>query len=101
MTSNKSCSDIVYFDNNSTTLICNQAKTIYCKWLSCYNPSSNSKIAKTIQQLLEKSRDFILAHCGVSSATHTVIFTSGATESNCLIIKSCVRAYKKKLIEKL
>ena len=94
------CPKLIYFDNNSTTLICSQAKKIYTEWLSCYNASSDSKIAKPAKVLLEKAQDVILAHCGVSSATHTAIFTSGATESNCLIIKSCVKAYKKKLIEK-
>lgn len=96
----KSCPNPVYFDNNSTTLICQPAKKVHTEWLSCYNASSDSKIAKPAKALLEKAQDVILAHCGVSSATHTVLFTSGATESNCLIIKSCVKAYKKKLIEK-
>lgn len=95
-----SCPNPVYFDNNATTLICQPAKKVYTEWLSCYNASSDSKIAKPAKQLLEKAQDTILAHCGVSSATHTAIFTSGATESNCLIIKSCTKAYKKKLAEK-
>lgn len=96
----KSCPNPVYFDNNATTLICQPAKKVHTEWLSCYNASSDSKIAKPAKALLEKAQDVILAHCGVSSATHTALFTSGATESNCLIIKSCVKAYKKKLIEK-
>ncbi len=96
----KNCPNPVYFDNNSTTLICQPAKKVHTEWLSCYNASSDSKIAKPAKALLEKAQDVILAHCGVSSATHTALFTSGATESNCLIIKSCVKAYKKKLIEK-
>lgn len=103
MTSNygkKSCPTPVYFDNNATTLICNPAKKIHTEWLSCYNASSDSKIARPAKQLLEKAQDALLAHCGVSTATHTAIFTSGATESNCLIIKSCVKAYKKKLMER-
>lgn len=98
--SKKSCPKPVYFDNNATTLICAPAKKVYAEWLSCYNPSSDSRIAKPAKQLLEKAQDAILAHCGVSTATHTAIFTSGATESNCLIIKSCVKSYKKKLAEK-
>jgi len=96
----KSCPKPIYFDNNATTLICQPAKKVHTEWLSCYNASSDSKIAKPAKALLEKAQDAILAHCNVSAATHTAIFTSGATESNCLIIKSCVRAYKKKLIEK-
>jgi cysteine desulfurase len=99
-TRKKSCQNIVYFDNNSTTLINVQAKKIHSEWLECYNASSDSKIAKPAKQQLERATDAILAHCGVSTATHTALFTSGATESNCLIIKSCVKSYKRKLIEK-
>jgi cysteine desulfurase len=98
--SNKGCANAVYFDNNATTLICEPAKKEHTKWLGCYNASSDSKIAKPAKNLLEKAQDALLAHCGVSTATHTVIFTSGATESNCLMIKSCVKAYKRKLLEK-
>lgn len=98
--SDKACSKIIYFDNNATTLVCEPAKNVMNQWLSCYNPSSDSKISKPAKQMLEKAQDFILGHCNVSSATHTVIFTSGATESNCLIIRMCCKAYKKKLAER-
>lgn len=96
----KICNPSIYFDNNGTTLINETAKKEYIKWISCYNASTDSKVAKPARLLLEKAKDTILAHCGVSSATHTAVFTSGATESNCLIIRSCVKAYKKKLNER-
>ena len=96
----KQCSNIIYFDNNATTMINSQAKKVHSDWLGCYNASSDSKIAKPAKQQLESAKDAILAHCSVSSASHTAIFTSGATESNCLIIKSCVKSYKRKLIER-
>jgi cysteine desulfurase len=99
-TKNKQCSHIIYFDNNATTMINTQAKKTHSDWLGCYNASSDSKIARPAKQQLEKAKDAILAHCGVSTASHTVLFTSGATESNCLIIKSCVKSYKRKLIER-
>lgn len=95
-----SCPNPIYFNNNSTTLICPPAKKTFTEWLSCYNASDDSKVSKPAKQLLERASDAILAHCGVSAATHTAIFTSGATESNCYIIKACTKAYKKKLIEK-
>ena len=93
----KSCPKITYLDNNATTLICPQSKKIHNEWLSCYNASSDSKIARPAKQLLERATDTILSHCNVSTATHTVVFTSGASESNCLIIRSCCKAYKKRL----
>lgn len=98
--SNKKPMSVVYFDNNGTTLISNAAKSEYMKWISCYNASTSSRLAKPVSKLLESSTDYILKHCGVSSASHTAVFTSGGTESNCLIIRSCVKAYKKKLIER-
>jgi len=96
----KSCADAVYFDNNGTTLINDAAKKEYMKWISCYNVSTSSRLAKPAKKLLDNVTDYILGHCGVSTATHTAVFTSGGTESNCLIIRSCVKAYKKKLAER-
>jgi cysteine desulfurase len=96
----KSCNTTVYFDNNGTTLMSEPAKKEVMKWLSCYNASTDSKISKPARKVFERAKDTILAHCGVSSATHMAVFTSGGTESNCLIIRSCVKAYKKKLAER-
>lgn len=94
------CGKVVYLDNNSTTLQCDASKKVHTQWLSCYNPNSDSKIAKPAKLLIEKSCDAILHHCGVSDATHICIFNSGASEGNCYIIRACVKAYKKKLAEK-
>jgi len=91
--------EIIYFDNNGTTLICDKAKNAFNKWMSSYNPSSDSKLSEAPKNLLKTSQEKILNHCGVSSATHTVIFTSGGTESNCFIIRACYKAFKKKLLE--
>jgi cysteine sulfinate desulfinase/cysteine desulfurase-like protein len=99
-TKRKSRPCATYFDNNGTTLISKVAERVYIEWIRCYNPSTDSKIAKPSKQILQKATDSILSHCGVSTATHTVIFTSGGTESNCFIIRSCVKAYKKKLSER-
>lgn len=93
--------EYIYFDNNASTKdVCEPAKKAVLEWLSCYNPSSDSKMAKPVKQLIESSCDYVLQHCNVSSATHTAIFTSGATESNCLMVRACVKAYKKTLLEK-
>ena len=91
---------LIYFDANATTLICDKARKEANDWAACYNASSDSRIAKPIRTLLDKSTNWILTHCKVNTSTHTIIFTSGATESNCFIIKACVRAYRKKLIER-
>jgi len=96
---NKKNTNIIYFDNNGTTLMSQAAKNTFAQWMDSYNPSIDSKLAKPAKTLIQKASDDILSHCGVSIATHTVIFTSGGTESNCLIIRACVKAYKKKLLE--
>jgi len=90
----------VYFDNNGTTLICPQAEKVHIKWLKCYNPSTSSELAKPEKKLIANVQDYILSRCNVSTATHKAIFTSGASESNCFIIRACVKAFKKKLMEK-
>lgn len=99
-TTKKTCATSIYFDNNGTTLICKPAEKIYIKWLKCYNASADNKLALPAQTLLENATNYVANHCNVNVATHTVLFTSGASESNCFIIKSCAKAYKKKSLEK-
>ncbi len=90
---------VVYFDNNGTTFTAAPVINVFNKWLSCYNPSSSSQYAQSAKSTIDKTKNDILAHCGVSSATHTVVFNSGASEGNNFIIRSCVKAYRKKAIE--
>ncbi len=90
---------VVYFDNNGTTLPATQVINVFNKWLSCYNPSSSSQYAHSAKAMIEKTKNDILAHCGVSSATHTIVFNSGASEGNNFIIRACSKAYRKKALE--
>ncbi len=82
----------IYFDNNGTTLICNKSKTAMTKWLSCYNPSSGSSIALGAKKIIKNAVNAIEEHCNLCGK-YAVIFTSGATESNCSIIRMIVDAY--------
>ena len=85
---------VIYLDNNGTTKLCPGAKKAMILWLeSCANPSSDSVLAKQSKKMVEQVRAQILRHCGVKN--YSVIFTSGATESNCLILRSTTDAYKK------
>lgn len=86
---------IIYLDNNATTLICPEAENVYKHWLQCYNPSSSSQVSKSANAMMERVRRAILKHCGTGSDVYTVVFTSGATESNCFILRSCVESYRK------
>lgn len=90
----------IYFDNNATTKICPAASKAVHKCISYFNPSSDNKLAQPAKQLLTKAKNSLLAHCNVNSATHIPIFTSGASESNCLIIRSCVEAFRRKLSDR-
>lgn len=89
----------IYFDNAATTFMNTNSKKAFNAWLDCLNPSTDSKYALKVREAITNTSDEILKHCGVSSSTHTVIFTSGATESNCFIIRSVVKAFRKKLVE--
>ena len=85
----------IYLDNNGTTKICKPAEQTMIKWLGCMsNPSGSSKISTSSKQMIDTAKKNILAHCGGGSK-YTVVFTSGSSESNCLILNSCVEAYRK------
>lgn len=87
--------NVIYLDNNGTTKLCKEAKKEMVNWLeSRANPSSDSIISKKSKELIEYSKKYILKHCGTSSDKYEVIFTSGASESNCFILRSVVEAYK-------
>jgi cysteine desulfurase len=93
------CRGFIFLDNNGTTLISDQALKVHTKWMKCYNASTDSRLALHAKQTVNRASDAVLSHCGVSSATHTAVFTSGGTESNCLVIRACVKAYRQKLAE--
>lgn len=94
-TKKKACSNLIYLDNNATTLMCRDAKNVMDKWLECYNPSSDSKVSISAKEVISKSRAYILRHCGVNEQSHYALFTSGATESNCMILRSTAESYRK------
>jgi cysteine desulfurase len=86
--------NIIYLDNNSTTEICKPSIQAIMKWLGApANPSSDSKHSIEARNMLEDGRKYIQTHC--SAKNYSVIYTSGASESNSLIIRSTVEAYLK------
>lgn len=94
------CVKTVYLDNNGTTVICDTAAKAHSEWLRCFNASSDSRIARPFRQVLERVETMILQHVTKRGKNNpdqfTVLFTSGGTESNCFIIRACVRAFKRK-----
>ena len=80
---------IVYLDNNGTTPMCKASKKEAIKWFkNPANPSGENVYAIKARELLQSSVKAIKKH---SNANHCeVIFTSGATESNCTILRSII-----------
>jgi cysteine desulfurase len=88
--------NVIYLDNNGTTKLCKKGKDAMIIWLdSRSNPSSDSVIAKKSSELMTYARNYISKHCSIAYNKYTVVFTSGASESNCFILRSVVDAYKK------
>jgi len=87
--------ELIYFDNNAHTIICPKAEEALIKWSKYYNPSSDNKLSKESRDVMQKAVKFMHEHTSTTSDTHTVIFTSGATESNCTILRSIASAAKK------
>src|SRR5690606_32482607 len=84
----------VYFDNAATTqmrpevieAMVNAMQTTYG------NPSSTHSFGRSAKVLMESCRKEIAAHFKVSASE--IVFTSGGTEANNLILNSAVRDLK-------
>jgi len=84
----------VYLDNNATTPVCRQSVEASMKWMrDPFNASSDSKRGIAARDMIEEGKLYIQQHC--SAKNYSVIYTSGASESNSLIIRSTVEAYIK------
>lgn len=81
--------NVIYLDNNGTTKLCKESVKAMNEWLeSRSNPSTSSILGIKSKEMIDNARNYIKNHCGDKDCK--VIFTSGASESNCLIIRSIV-----------
>ena len=82
----------IYFDNAATTQITDEVVTIMSEVMkdSFGNPSSTHSFGRSSKSLLELSRKHIAEKLNVLPGE--IIFTSGGTESNNMIIKSVVES---------
>lgn len=86
---------VIYLDNNGTTKLCKKGKDAMIKWLDARaNPSSDSIVSQKSKELITCAKLFMLKQCSAPKKKYEVIFTSGASESNCLILLSVSDAYK-------
>src|SRR5690554_508783 len=81
----------VYFDNAATTQLRNEVITCITEVLKTEygNPSSTHSYGRSAKSLLENARKEIAKILNVSSSE--IIFTSGGTEGDNLILNSAVR----------
>lgn len=81
-----------YLDNNATTKPCAEAKEQMRKWGAlCSNPSGSSKASLAAKAMIEKSKLYVAKL--LNAGDYNIIFTSNATEANCLIIRSITDAW--------
>lgn len=81
----------LFLDNASTTKASKEAIDAFVKYSAenFYNPSAEYTQSISVSNEIAKAREFVLNRLGAKKGT--VIFTSGATESNNLAIRGSVR----------
>lgn len=84
----------VYFDNAATTQLRSEVIHSITDTLKTEygNPSSSHSYGRSSKSLIENSRKVIASFFNVSSSE--IIFTSGGSEADNLILRSCVRDLK-------
>ncbi len=88
---------VIYMDNNSTTFVPPEVKRAMVEWCNMGNPSSGHLAARESKRMLSDFRDYILRLCNSARAAggckYRVVFTSGASEANCMAIHSAITIY--------
>jgi cysteine desulfurase len=106
---------MIYLDNNATTIMPAEIKRSMVNWCNRGNPSASYPAAKESRNMMSSFRNYMGFLCNFSACCvekrdydakgsadilapkgikYEVIFTSGATESNCTIIHSVIEAYR-------
>ena len=87
---------MIYFDFNATTPIAKEAAEVMMPYIveNFGNPSSAHPMGRSAKEALEKARYQISRMLGCDS--NEIIFTSGGTESNNMVLKSVAWSLRKK-----
>jgi len=87
---------LYYFDNNATTLIYDKhIRDAIIAWIDCGNPSNTlHEMGMIAREKIEECRSLIATDMKVKP--EEIYFTSGATESNNIIIQGIIKKYLKK-----
>jgi cysteine desulfurase len=87
---------LVYADANATTMMPQTVIDAINLWFNRGNPSAEYAAAKDAKKMMAAFRRLIAAECGFELEgpdAYAVIYTSGASESNCFIATSAARSY--------
>jgi len=101
---------IVYLDYNATSFMSDTTIKEFIRWTNQGNPSSSYHSAKQSRKMMQQFREYLGKICkidvcceeprdnpasigGENPSQYKIIFTSGASESNCTVIMSAVEAY--------
>ena len=83
---------MLYFDHNATTPLCASAKGAWVDAIDRYvgNPSSPHRMGARAERAVADARDQLAVFLGCSPLD--IVWTSGATESNNLVLHHCAQA---------
>lgn len=89
---NSNIYDKIYFDNNSTTPPHKEVVKMMAD--SAFLGNASASYSFSAQMKLDELRDRVLVWCGAPKEKYQAIITSGASESNNLIIRGVVDGFK-------
>lgn len=99
---------MIYLDNNATTIMPVTVMRAFLNWCNKGNPSSGYASAKEARAMMTEFREYIGNLCGIDPCCsenrdvnasndrqrqYKIIFTSGASEANCMALGGIVDAY--------
>jgi cysteine desulfurase len=94
------CDTSHYFDNNATTIPPKAVVEYMCKWMYCGNASAGHQEGIKAAAMIKKVTKYILETVNAANGSNShdaspyeVIFNSGASEGNCMILNACVKSY--------
>jgi cysteine desulfurase len=94
---------LIYLDNGASTFMPLEVKKAMIEWCNKGNPSSGHNLARESRRMMTDFRAYIAKlckitvgeDCAVTDSKYEIVFTSGASESNCSLLHSVVTAYAK------
>lgn len=87
---------IAYLDNNATTIMPTDVVREMIAWTNQGNPSASYASAKKCAAMIERFRAFLASAVGCTLAQYAVVFTSGATESNSMILHGIIEQVRRR-----